>query len=318
MHILIVDDSKIPVKKYGAVERFIWWLGEELVSRGIKITYLVGKGSYCPFAEVLVYNPEIPISNQIPIDVDLVHFNFPVDEDVTDKPFLVTIHGNYPSFVPLNRNSVFVSKNQAKRYNGECYVHLGLDFKEYGKVDFNMKREHLLFLANAKHAVKNLDGVISISNILNMKLAVAGGVGESSDNIEYMGMIGGEKKSICINKSKALIFPVIWHEPFGIAVIEALYFGCPVFATPYGSLPELVIKEVGFLSNKAPELIERLKNIDVYNNKTCHEYVRDLFNHKIMTDGYLKLYNKILANIPLNASSPVNYPSDSNRLPLFG
>ena len=39
-----------------------------------------------------------------------------------------------------------------------------------------------------------------------------------------------------------------WHEPFGIALIEALYFGCPVFGTPYGSLPEIVEEGVqGFL-----------------------------------------------------------------------
>ena len=46
--------------------------------------------------------------------------------------------------------------------------------------------------------------------------------------------------SSLLNASRGLIFPVRWHEPFGLAVIESLYFGCPVFATPYGALPELV------------------------------------------------------------------------------
>ncbi|MEF9931013.1 MAG: glycosyltransferase, partial [Bacteroidales bacterium] len=53
-------------------------------------------------------------------------------------------------------------------------------------------------------------------------------------------MIGGEQKLNILKESKGLIFPVIWNEPFGLAITESLYCGAPVFGTPYGSLPELI------------------------------------------------------------------------------
>ncbi|BDD07449.1 glycosyltransferase [Aureibacter tunicatorum] len=318
MHILFVDDATIPVSKYGAVERFIWWLGEELNRRGHQISYLVGKGSYCPFAQVIEYNPLTPLSQQIPDYVDIVHFNFPINQPFDKKPHLTTIHGNYPTFQPLGTNSVFVSKNHAARHNSESFVHIGINTDDYGVVNWSSRRENLLFLAKASLKVKNLISAITISKMVGEQLTVAGGWGESNDNVNYKGMIGGIEKNQVINSSKALLFPVIWHEPFGIAMIEALYFGCPVFGTPYGSLPELIIPEVGFLSNNASELIEALHHIDDYNRKKCHEYVCDNFNHFKMTDDYLKLYEKVLNGHSLNNINPANYPSDSFELPLYG
>ena len=44
------------------------------------------------------------------------------------------------------------------------------------------------------------------------------------------------------------VFPSIWHEPFGIPVIEAMAAGLPVVATRAGALPEVVVDgETGIL-----------------------------------------------------------------------
>jgi glycosyltransferase involved in cell wall biosynthesis len=44
------------------------------------------------------------------------------------------------------------------------------------------------------------------------------------------------------------VFPSIWHEPFGIPVIEAMAAGLPVVATRAGALPEVVVDgETGVL-----------------------------------------------------------------------
>ncbi|MBW4051561.1 MAG: glycosyltransferase family 4 protein [Proteobacteria bacterium] len=55
---------------------------------------------------------------------------------------------------------------------------------------------------------------------------------------------------ICSHYSQAgiFVFPSLWHEPFGIPVIEAMAAGLPVIATRGGALPEVVVDgETGIL-----------------------------------------------------------------------
>ena len=122
--------------------------------------------------------------------------------------------------------------------------------------------------------------------------------------IRFEGMVGGETKNRLINDSKALLFPVRWNEPMGLAVVESLYFGCPVFGTPYGALPELVGPEFGRLSDSKSELVEALKHVDDYDRRKCHEYVCDNFASIHMTRNYHSLYEKVLKGEALNPRPP--------------
>ena len=110
-----------------------------------------------------------------------------------------------------------------------------------------------------------------------------------------------------------MIFPVKWDEPFGLAITESLYFGAPVFATPYGSLPELVKPEVGFLTDSESEMILHLKEGVDYSPMICHEYARDLFNAEIMAKAYLQKYEKVLNGEYLNENYPHALVPDSKR-----
>jgi glycosyltransferase involved in cell wall biosynthesis len=79
-----------------------------------------------------------------------------------------------------------------------------------------------------------------------------------------------------------------------------LFFGCPVFSTPYGSLPELVSSDVGFLSAKESELADAVVNADKFSAKLCHEYAREQYNADIMARNYLNEYEKVLSGTALN------------------
>ena len=117
-------------------------------------------------------------------------------------------------------------------------------------------------------------------------------------------MVGGEEKNKFLQGSRGLIFPVKWHEPFGLAITESLYFGAPVFGTPYGSLPELITPEVGYLSSSRTAMISHLSSNPSYSPHKCHEYARDLFNSKVMALKYLGLYEKVLNGETLNKVQP--------------
>ena len=117
-------------------------------------------------------------------------------------------------------------------------------------------------------------------------------------------MVGGTQKTGLLNASRGLIFPVRWHEPFGLAVIESLYFGCPVFSTPYGALPELVPLHCGVLSAEANVLAEAVRG-NRFDARACHQHVVDHFSAERMARNYLRMYERVLAGEKINAQPPV-------------
>jgi glycosyltransferase involved in cell wall biosynthesis len=82
-----------------------------------------------------------------------------------------------------------------------------------------------------------------------------------------------------------------------------LYFGCPVFGTKHGSLPELVSEHVGYLSNDGNELVLAMqtKKFDPF---VCHHYAKENFNANRMAKDYLKLYEKVINGEQLNKDAP--------------
>jgi glycosyltransferase involved in cell wall biosynthesis len=55
-------------------------------------------------------------------------------------------------------------------------------------------------------------------------------------------------------RSGVFVFPSLWHEPFGIPVIEAMAAGLPVVATRGGALPEIVLDgQTGFLVERGDD-----------------------------------------------------------------
>ncbi|MFO8087914.1 MAG: glycosyltransferase [Bacteroidales bacterium] len=316
MKILIVKrNSTIPVFKYGGTQRDIYAQGKELVALGHKVAFLVRKGSSCPFGEIIAHEPGKSLNEQIPADVDFVHFHDRPDEKI-DKPYMVTVHGNGKPGESFDLNTVFVSKNHAERHNSKRYVYNGLDFDLLGKPDLQRRREHLLFLAKASRRIKNLKGSKEIAAMAGKKLAVVGGKKISfNPKVIYHGMLGGEQKNAVIQNSEALLFPVLWHEPLGLAILESLYFGCPVFGTPYGSLPELITNEIGFLSNSKKALAEAVKQTDQYSRNRCHQYVTDNFPARKMTMDYLACFEEVLNGNTLNPEEPHSIITE--KAPVF-
>ena len=313
MHILFVNRAVIPVFAYGGTERVIWDLGQALVKMGHRVSYLVPSGSHCPFGQIIDIQAHLDWQSQIPDDVDLVHFQFNPGLDLTlDRPWLMTQHGNSQVGELLPMNTVFVSRNHAQRHKAQCHVHNGLDWSAYGPAELNKTDDYLHFLGKAAWRVKNVQGAIDTCLQAQAKLVVMGGDRLNikrgfrftwSRKIQFMGMVGGETKFAVMRRSRGLVFPVRWHEPFGLAAIESLYFGCPVFATPYGALPELIPAECGVLSNRQSELAHAIRHSS-FDRETCHRHAVQHFNADKMADGYFQVYERLGQGEVLNTEQP--------------
>jgi glycosyltransferase involved in cell wall biosynthesis len=313
MHITLVHEGVLPASHYGGTERVVWYLGKELVKMGHRVSFLANKGSLCNWAPMHMIDPSRPIYQQIPPNTDIVHASTLL-ELPTDIAAVYTVHGNPGQAKLLPNNAVFVSKNHAKRYDSESYVHNGLDWADYGEPDFEQPRTYFHFLGKAAWRVKNVQGAIDlITATPREKLYVLGGHRLNlsmgfrftlSPRVRFFGMVSGAQKLQLLRQSKGLIFPVLWHEPFGLAIIESLYFGAPVFGLPNGSLPELVPQTVGLLSNQSDKLLEAILNADVYNKEHCHQYAASHFSSKRMAERYLEKYQSVLDGKFLNKNAP--------------
>jgi glycosyltransferase involved in cell wall biosynthesis len=326
MHVLLVNYARIPVFAYGGTERVIWDLAWGLTQLGHQVTFLAPEGSHCDFAKVLVFDTERPLKEQIPKNVDIVHFQFQPDFDLDsdfDLPYLMTEHGNYnrKPFRPLN--TVFVSRDHAARHNSKEFIYNGLNWDAYGPVDFSAARKNFHFLGKAEWSVKNVKGAIEVAKKAKVTLDVLGGDRFNfrrgfrmtfSRRIIFHGMVGGEEKFRLLNGSQGLIFPTRWHEPFGLCMIESLYFGCPVFGTTYGALPELITGDVGLLANSAKELALAVREKQ-FDPKVCHELARDTYNALAMVRGYVAAYERILNGEKLNATPPFLTNKSRKMLP---
>ncbi|MBE2232550.1 MAG: glycosyltransferase [Anaerolinea sp.] len=323
MHILLVSRNRIPVFAYGGTERVIWDLGQSLHRLGHRVSYLVKPRSRCDFAEVLAIDKSQPLLPQVQEAMrrqgaDIVHFQSnpfasPQEAEDFDQPWVMTEHGNSDEGTWYPRNVIFIARDHAARHGSDRFVYNGLDWSAYGKVDLGAVRRNFHFLGKGDWPFKNLQGAIDVALAAGAQLDVLGGKRLQTQNgwrftwqpsIHFHGMVGGAKKFALLNASRGMVFPVRWHEPFGLAVVESLYFGCPVFATPYGAIPELVPAHCGVLSNSLGTLAGALGDAARFSAQACHEQARDHFNAERMARGYLSMYQRVLDGEPLHTQAP--------------
>lgn len=305
MKLLICHNQALPVSLYGGTERIAWDLAKSLSRAGHEVSLLLPPKSRSDFAKVYS-NRDIAFSKRSFFSAfDFVHTFYPVDPNIFNGiPYLTTQQGNAGPGENLKGNYNFVSKNHAERHGSKTWVYNGLDWDNYPKFQRGSRREKSVhFLGKASWDVKNLKGAITVSNLTGFFLDVLGGqrfsrrkpwIHSLSSKVRFHGEVDNIRKAATLQKSSGLLFPVIWNEPFGLAVIESLYYGCPVFATPHGSLGEIVIDErFGCLSPKASELAEAIMTLR-YDPEICHKYALHHFSAEVMAKNYLSLYSRIL------------------------
>jgi glycosyltransferase involved in cell wall biosynthesis len=313
--IALVHNAQFPVKTYGGTERVVWWLARGLRELGCEVLLVARPGSDCPYAKVISCDFSQDLLSQIP-SADVVHFHVPIAH-APSRPYVVTIHGNGKLGEPFLPNTAFVSRSHAVLHGSLCFVHNGLDPDEY--LFEKNKQPYLVFLAKASWRVKNVKGAIRAARRSGRTLEVIGGrrpLFFYRRRIHWQGMLSDEPKKQMIARASGLLFPVIWNEPFGLAVIEALVSGTPVVASRRGSLPELVSSDVGVLADTEAELVQGVERLSEFDPNACRERVLSLFHYRKMAEGYLKMYQKVERGEILNAMSPRATLAPQTLLPL--
>ncbi len=113
------------------------------------------------------------------------------------------------------------------------------------------------------------------------------------DDVIYLGELGANDKRVLLGGAVALLNPIGWREPFGMAMVEALACGTPVVGCPQGAAPEIVVDGVtGFLSDDDDELATALQRVGVIDRAACRQRVADCFSADTMVAGHLRVYEE--------------------------
>jgi glycosyltransferase involved in cell wall biosynthesis len=331
MKVVVFHNQPVPPLDYGGTERVCAWLCQGLLELGHSVTLLApesGPGARAMGSpgwqkalggiRVLSWTRGEDslerLKALIPPDAEVLHSMVPLPEDLERElvhargvPVVTTIHGNGKPGERFSDWAVFVSRDHARRHGSARFVWNGLDPAEF---TFRPRggRNGFAFLSKTSWKVKNLRGAMRVCARAGVPLSIAGGDRPLGLRLEtllrpgwrWLGRVAGDAKAEHLASARALVFPVLWPEPFGLVVAEALFSGTPVLATPVGSLPELVPASVGKLiqwqGDRASESdwVELLREVQGgrmgWEPEACLEHATRHFHYRSMTESYLEIY----------------------------
>ncbi|HJW76650.1 MAG TPA: glycosyltransferase family 4 protein, partial [Thermoleophilia bacterium] len=116
------------------------------------------------------------------------------------------------------------------------------------------------------------------------------------DRIVYLGEVSDERKRDLFAHAHAFLFPVLWPEPFGLVMTEAMAAGTPVIALRNGSVPEVLDDGVtGFVCDDVEAMVAAVDRLGEIDPDTCRRAVEERFSVARMTEAYETVYGRVLA-----------------------
>ena len=112
---------------------------------------------------------------------------------------------------------------------------------------------------------------------------------------QWVGNLGGDAKRELVAGARALLMPIRWEEPFGMAVIEALASGTPVVAMRRGAMPVIIDHgRNGFLAGDEREFKHYLQRVGELRPEDCRRSVAERFSAAEMAGHYVRRYEEVL------------------------
>jgi glycosyltransferase involved in cell wall biosynthesis len=113
--------------------------------------------------------------------------------------------------------------------------------------------------------------------------------------VRYVGSVGPQERDRLLGQAFALLHPINFAEPFGLAVIEAMACGTPTIAFRRGSMPEIVKDgETGFLVRDVEGAAAAVNRIGEVSRRMCRNDAERRFSSERMVNEYLRLYACVL------------------------
>lgn len=321
----------VPPPAYGGTEVVIDQLARGLQSAGHQVLLVGHPNSQCPVDKASIVPAEDTVRmGRASIELehvigaydlvrhgDIVHDHtlagptysarFPNLAVVTTNhnPFTRTMNALYAAAIPrVGLVAISHSHAASTHLAVDAVVHHGIDIDEFpvGSGDGGY-----VAMLTRMAPDKGVHRAVAVARAAGMQLRIAAKMREPreveyfdefvrphlGDDVVYVGELDGKGKRELLASAAALLNPIGWREPFGMAMLESLACGTPVVGCPQGAAPEIVEHGLtGFLGDSDAELIGGLLGLGEIDRAVCRARVRARFSVERMVDGYLDVFSR--------------------------
>ena len=151
-----------------------------------------------------------------------------------------------PNFIyPEKDLNINVEHEKAIIYTGQLRAYKGVDIliRALPMVKKKVKdfKCYIIGGGDSSHELRKMVTDLGVSNL-----------------VEFTGFLSHDKLKDYYQKSEIFVFPVIWHEPFGRSLLEAMNYGLPVIASE--NIEHEIIGDAGLIyrNNDPKELAEKI------------------------------------------------------------
>jgi glycosyltransferase involved in cell wall biosynthesis len=235
-------------------------------------------------------------------------------------PVVTTLHGRldlagldklHREFLDLPLVSISDSQREPLPWAGwTATVHHGLPASLH--VPTYTPGSYLAFLGRISPE-KGVDRAIAIAQRSNVPLRIAAKVDDADREyfatvikplvsrplVQFVGEINETEKTTFLGGALALLFPIDWPEPFGLAMIEAMACGTPVIAFRRGSVPEVVdAGSSGFIVESIEEAVEAVGMARRLDRRGVRTRFEQRFSAERMALSYSEVFSKVIGAHP--------------------
>jgi len=231
--------------------------------------------------------------------------------NMASTPVVCTMHGDFTVYnrnlfkMMTNPRIVTISGSQANKIGGINHagtIYHGVNVKSF---PFSSKRGEYLLYVGRICMDKGTHLAIEVSQYTGIPLVIAAKVDFadrkyfkdfiepelSNGQIRWIGEVDETERNKLMSKALCLLRPVLWDEPFGLTMIEAMACGCPVVAFNRGSVSEIVEDaKTGYVVSTLDEMIDDVYVINRINRRDCRNHVEKNFNAETMVEAHEQLY----------------------------
>lgn len=323
---------RTPPRQYGPWELVTSTLTEGLLAKGHEVTLFATGDSVTsgeleavcptPYAEDPDRDAKVWESLHIAhlmeqahrFDIIHNHFDFlPLTYSrLIPTPIITTVHGFssekiIPVYEKYNRTTAYISISDADRHEKLDYlrtIYHGIDSKTF---TLSKKKENYLLFYGRIHPDKGTWEALEIAEKSGFPLIIAGLIQDheyyekrirpriDGKNVIYLGNVDQTEGNRLLGMATALLHPILFEEPFGLSVAEAMMCGTPVIAFDRGSMPELIEHgKTGFLANDVQTATAAVKMLQTLDSLYIRTYALEKFSIERMVSEYVEAYDEVI------------------------